>query len=147
MGKNSIFSSFLINYCEKLLLTMSVCSCLYDRYSSKILSFGIVDLGLFPNAAEKFGISLSGTDIYIYSHLKFVFLISFFKVISFYFTTPSSFSYCNGNTTYMKSFEFQEAWASFQHLSYLTMQLKLLAFQSWIFKQHFFTLQLQRYLS
>ncbi|XP_057452249.1 uncharacterized protein LOC130744052 [Lotus japonicus] len=29
-------------------------------YSSKILSFGIVDLGLFPNAAEKFGISLSG---------------------------------------------------------------------------------------
>ncbi|XP_012570636.1 uncharacterized protein [Cicer arietinum] len=30
-------------------------------YSSKILSFGIVDLGLFPNAAEKFGISLSGS--------------------------------------------------------------------------------------
>ncbi|KAJ4708091.1 thioredoxin-related transmembrane protein 2-like [Melia azedarach] len=27
-------------------------------YSNKILSFGIVDLGLFPNAAEKFGISL-----------------------------------------------------------------------------------------
>jgi len=31
------------------------------RYSNKNLSFGIVDLGLFPNAAEKFGISLSGT--------------------------------------------------------------------------------------
>ncbi|XP_014502836.1 thioredoxin-related transmembrane protein 2 [Vigna radiata var. radiata] len=30
-------------------------------YSSKNLSFGIVDLGLFPNAAEKFGISLSGS--------------------------------------------------------------------------------------
>lgn len=30
-------------------------------YSSKILSFGIVDLGLFPNAAEKFGVSLSGS--------------------------------------------------------------------------------------
>ncbi|KAJ4825091.1 hypothetical protein Tsubulata_035206 [Turnera subulata] len=29
-------------------------------YSNKHLSFGIVDLGLFPNAAEKFGISLSG---------------------------------------------------------------------------------------
>ncbi|XP_061373295.1 uncharacterized protein LOC133315644 isoform X2 [Gastrolobium bilobum] len=28
-------------------------------YSSKNLSFGIVDLGLFPNAAENFGISLS----------------------------------------------------------------------------------------
>ncbi|XP_020208448.1 thioredoxin-related transmembrane protein 2 [Cajanus cajan] len=30
-------------------------------YSSKNLSFGIVDVGLFPNAAEKFGISLSGS--------------------------------------------------------------------------------------
>ncbi|WJX10059.1 hypothetical protein P8452_00825 [Trifolium repens] len=30
-------------------------------YSTKILSFGIVDLGLFPNAAEKFGVSLSGS--------------------------------------------------------------------------------------
>ncbi|EEF45854.1 thioredoxin-related transmembrane protein 2 [Ricinus communis] len=29
-------------------------------YSNKNLSFGIVDLGVFPNAAEKFGISLSG---------------------------------------------------------------------------------------
>ncbi|GLU01455.1 hypothetical protein SLE2022_187620 [Rubroshorea leprosula] len=29
-------------------------------YSNKNLSFGIVDLGLFPNAAEKFGISLGG---------------------------------------------------------------------------------------
>ncbi|XP_050214291.1 uncharacterized protein LOC126665514 [Mercurialis annua] len=29
-------------------------------YSNKNLSFGIVDIGLFPNAAEKFGISLSG---------------------------------------------------------------------------------------
>ncbi|CAM8955560.1 unnamed protein product [Rhodiola kirilowii] len=29
-------------------------------YSNKNLSFGIVDLGLFPNAAEKFGISVSG---------------------------------------------------------------------------------------
>ncbi|KDP34160.1 hypothetical protein JCGZ_07731 [Jatropha curcas] len=29
-------------------------------YSNKKLSFGTVDLGLFPNAAEKFGISLSG---------------------------------------------------------------------------------------
>ncbi|KAM7258605.1 hypothetical protein ACFE04_014346 [Oxalis oulophora] len=30
-------------------------------YSTKNLSFGIVDLGLFPNAAAKFGISLSGS--------------------------------------------------------------------------------------
>ncbi|KAI5394185.1 hypothetical protein KIW84_061036 [Lathyrus oleraceus] len=30
-------------------------------YSTKLLSFGIVDLGLFPNAAEKFGVSLSGS--------------------------------------------------------------------------------------
>ncbi|XP_029130389.1 thioredoxin-related transmembrane protein 2 [Cajanus cajan] len=30
-------------------------------YSSKKLAFGIVDVGLFPNAAEKFGISLSGS--------------------------------------------------------------------------------------
>ncbi|KAJ7958826.1 Thioredoxin-related transmembrane protein 2 [Quillaja saponaria] len=30
-------------------------------YSNKNLSFGIVDLGLFPNAVEKFGISLSGS--------------------------------------------------------------------------------------
>lgn len=29
-------------------------------YSNKSLSFGIVDLGLFPNAAEKFGIYLGG---------------------------------------------------------------------------------------
>ncbi|OAY26786.1 thioredoxin-related transmembrane protein 2 [Manihot esculenta] len=29
-------------------------------YSTKNLSFGRIDLGLFPNAAEKFGISLSG---------------------------------------------------------------------------------------
>ncbi|XP_021894881.1 thioredoxin-related transmembrane protein 2 homolog [Carica papaya] len=29
-------------------------------YSNKNLSFGIIDLGLFPNAAEKFGISLAG---------------------------------------------------------------------------------------
>ncbi|GAA0152314.1 oxidoreductase [Lithospermum erythrorhizon] len=28
-------------------------------YSNKLLSFGTVDLGLFPNAAEKFGISLA----------------------------------------------------------------------------------------
>ncbi|XP_057466910.1 uncharacterized protein LOC130756419 [Actinidia eriantha] len=31
-------------------------------YSNKNLSFGIVDLGLFPNAAEKFGISLGSSD-------------------------------------------------------------------------------------
>ncbi|XP_019447489.1 PREDICTED: thioredoxin-related transmembrane protein 2 isoform X2 [Lupinus angustifolius] len=30
-------------------------------YSNKNLSFGIVDLGLFPNAAEKCGVSLSGS--------------------------------------------------------------------------------------
>lgn len=29
-----------------------------NRYSNKNLSFGVVDLGLFPNTAEKFGISL-----------------------------------------------------------------------------------------
>ncbi|KAH9799662.1 thioredoxin-related transmembrane protein 2 [Citrus sinensis] len=32
----------------------------FFRYSNKNVSFGIVDLGLFPNAAEKFGISLGG---------------------------------------------------------------------------------------
>lgn len=31
-----------------------------SRYSNKHLSFGVVDLGLFPNVAEKFGISLGG---------------------------------------------------------------------------------------
>lgn len=31
-------------------------------YSNKNLSFGIVDLGLFPNTAEKFGISLGSND-------------------------------------------------------------------------------------
>ncbi|XAR70844.1 hypothetical protein NMG60_11027875 [Bertholletia excelsa] len=31
-------------------------------YSNKNLKFGIVDLGLFPNVAEKFGISLGGRD-------------------------------------------------------------------------------------
>ncbi|XP_027939006.1 uncharacterized protein LOC114193416 isoform X3 [Vigna unguiculata] len=37
-------------------------TCLHSlKYSTKNLSFGIVDLGLFPNAAEKFGISLSGS--------------------------------------------------------------------------------------
>lgn len=30
-------------------------------YSNKNLSFGVVDLGLFPNAADKFGISLQGS--------------------------------------------------------------------------------------
>ncbi|KAG6591732.1 Thioredoxin-related transmembrane protein 2 [Cucurbita argyrosperma subsp. argyrosperma] len=30
-------------------------------YSNKHLSFGVVDLGLFPNVAEKFGISLGGS--------------------------------------------------------------------------------------
>lgn len=29
-------------------------------YSNKNISFGIVDLGHFPNAADKFGISLGG---------------------------------------------------------------------------------------
>ncbi|KAH9799666.1 thioredoxin-related transmembrane protein 2 [Citrus sinensis] len=33
----------------------------FFRYSNKNVSFGIVDLGLFPNAAEKFGISLGGS--------------------------------------------------------------------------------------
>lgn len=32
-------------------------------YSNKNLSFGIVDLGLFPNAAEKFGISVTGNPL------------------------------------------------------------------------------------
>ncbi|KAF7115194.1 hypothetical protein RHSIM_RhsimUnG0061900 [Rhododendron simsii] len=31
-------------------------------YSNKNLSFGVVDLGLFPNTAEKFGISLGSSD-------------------------------------------------------------------------------------
>ncbi|XP_062164048.1 uncharacterized protein LOC133870830 isoform X2 [Alnus glutinosa] len=35
---------------------------LKNLYSNKNLSFGIVDLGLFPNAAEKFGIYLGGMD-------------------------------------------------------------------------------------
>nr|AFK45631.1 unknown [Medicago truncatula] len=46
----------------------------------------------------------------------------------------------------LKSLEYflVEAWVSFQHLFYLTMQLKLPAFQCWVPKQHFSTLQLQR---
>ena len=32
----------------------------FFRYSNSLLSFGTIDLGLFPNAASKFGISLAG---------------------------------------------------------------------------------------
>lgn len=32
----------------------------FGRYSNKNISFGVVDIGHFPNAAEKFGISLPG---------------------------------------------------------------------------------------
>lgn len=49
-------------------LCASACICtsrffpeLSITYSNKNLSFGIVDLGLFPNASEKFGISLGGS--------------------------------------------------------------------------------------
>ncbi|KAK6927351.1 hypothetical protein RJ641_005942 [Dillenia turbinata] len=40
-------------------------------YSNKNLSFGIVDLGLFPNAAEKFGISLGGRMGQLPSYILF----------------------------------------------------------------------------
>lgn len=43
-------------FCTFLILA----NLLYGRYSTKNLSFAIVDLGLFPNAAAKFGISLGG---------------------------------------------------------------------------------------
>lgn len=40
-------------------------------YSNKNLSFGIVDLGLFPNAAEKFGISLGGSMGHLPAYILF----------------------------------------------------------------------------
>ncbi|KAL5558659.1 hypothetical protein UlMin_034870 [Ulmus minor] len=40
-------------------------------YSNKNLSFGIVDLGLFPNAAEKFGIFLGGSMDQLPSYILF----------------------------------------------------------------------------
>ncbi|XP_010249549.1 PREDICTED: thioredoxin-related transmembrane protein 2 isoform X3 [Nelumbo nucifera] len=40
-------------------------------YSNKNLSFGIVDLGLFPNAAEKFGISLGGIAAELPTYILF----------------------------------------------------------------------------
>ncbi|XP_031118471.1 thioredoxin-related transmembrane protein 2 [Ipomoea triloba] len=50
-------------------LSTSTCICtssffpeLSITYSNKNLSFGVVDLGLFPNAAEKFGISLASLN-------------------------------------------------------------------------------------
>lgn len=44
--------------CHYRILCVVMLPC--GRYSNKNLSFGIVDLGLFPNAAEKFGIYLGG---------------------------------------------------------------------------------------
>ncbi|XP_015884906.1 uncharacterized protein LOC107420456 [Ziziphus jujuba] len=40
-------------------------------YSTKSLSFGIVDLGLFPNAAAKFGISLGGSMSQLPTYILF----------------------------------------------------------------------------
>jgi len=40
-------------------------------YSNKNLSFGVVDLGLFPNAAEKFGIYLGGSMDQLPSYILF----------------------------------------------------------------------------
>ncbi|XP_050364994.1 uncharacterized protein LOC126783553 [Argentina anserina] len=40
-------------------------------YSNKSFSFGIVDLGLFPNAAEYFGISLSGSMSQLPTYILF----------------------------------------------------------------------------
>ncbi|XP_022157869.1 thioredoxin-related transmembrane protein 2 isoform X2 [Momordica charantia] len=48
--------------------------CLPDlsvTYSNKHLSFGVVDLGLFPNVAEKFGISLGGSMNQLPSYILF----------------------------------------------------------------------------
>lgn len=59
MDKVLIICPFYLN-----LISENDCGYLFDfgvsknRYSNKNLSFGIVDLGLFPNAAEKFGIPL-----------------------------------------------------------------------------------------
>lgn len=41
------------------------------RYSNKNISFGIVDIGHFPNAAEKFGISLPGNDFWMLYQIFF----------------------------------------------------------------------------
>eukprot|EP00261_Vitis_vinifera_P010747 XP_002281160.2 PREDICTED: thioredoxin-related transmembrane protein 2 isoform X1 [Vitis vinifera] len=40
-------------------------------YSNKNLSFGIVDLGLFPNVAEKFGISVGGSMAQLPTYILF----------------------------------------------------------------------------
>ncbi|GMG99080.1 hypothetical protein Nepgr_000920 [Nepenthes gracilis] len=51
---------FRASYSSACVRTSRIFPELSITYSNKDLSFGIVDLGLFPNAAEKYGISLAG---------------------------------------------------------------------------------------
>ncbi|KAK4274259.1 hypothetical protein QN277_017510 [Acacia crassicarpa] len=62
-GKTSRFwlVEFRASYSSACIRSSRCFSDLSITYSNKNLSFGIVDLGLFPNAAENFGISLSGS--------------------------------------------------------------------------------------
>lgn len=54
------------------------------RYSHKNLSFGIVDLGLFPNAAERFGIYFGGKIILVLKlFITFTFSIIHISVVTF----------------------------------------------------------------
>lgn len=61
---------------------MPVHSC--GRYSNKNLSFGIVDLGLFPNAAEKFGIYLGGKISLVWKLFKFISQFHYYRCIFSY---------------------------------------------------------------
>lgn len=54
------------------------------RYSNKNLSFGIVDLGLFRNAAEKFGIYLGGKISLVRKLFKFTFQFQYCTCIFSY---------------------------------------------------------------
>lgn len=95
----------------------------YCRYSHKNLSFGIVDIGIFPNAAEKFGIYLGGK-------------ISLARKLFNYF----QFHHIHVSLVILRYrmgiMNLQGAWINFLHISYLRMQLRFHAFHSWIRKQN-----------
>lgn len=51
---------FIFTIFYSLSLSLGCFFIYFGRYSNKNISFGVVDIGHFPNAAEKFGISLPG---------------------------------------------------------------------------------------
>ncbi|XP_020528779.1 thioredoxin-related transmembrane protein 2 isoform X3 [Amborella trichopoda] len=56
---------------SKCIRTSRILADLSITYSNNSLSFGMVDLGLFPNAAEKFGISLGVTHGQLPTYILF----------------------------------------------------------------------------